>query len=262
MTTRYAHAAPFPLYLSVLMILVSRPALQDESANCGRTVVATPQGRIASPGYPLSYPPGSQCSYRIIPSDSRVCAALLRFEDLDLVCPGDALTVPSTGDRFCGVNPPESLVLPLPRQGLKMEFRSNERLAGTGFALRVTQLPDSCPDDGAAPCGGRFSEQEFRIEGPGARSGACLFLVTKSGDDICQLQMRYEEFSVGSPTGNGSCAVGGRQLLVAGRPRCGRKGKGDVESVDFLSRTLVLLYLGRNDVQNDRFVIDFYQQEC
>lgn len=109
MTTSCAHAAPSPLYLSVLMILVSRPALQDESANCGRTVVATPQGRIASPGYPLSYPPGSQCSYRIIPSGSRVCAALLRFEDLDLVCPGDALTVPSTGDRFCGVNPPESL---------------------------------------------------------------------------------------------------------------------------------------------------------
>ncbi|CAN7946255.1 unnamed protein product [Ixodes hexagonus] len=149
MKPRYYHIRT--LFASLWWLLAGVGA---RGTSCGKTLVRTEKARLTSPNYPLAYPPRIRCSYKVLPARPGVCAVLMSFEDLDIEgsppnCErGDVFRVPSTGDSFCGVTPPDSLVLPLPQDGLGLEFSSDMERAGVGFALRLAQIPNSCPTDG------------------------------------------------------------------------------------------------------------------
>lgn len=247
--------------MASLLPLVVGLALLTPTEPCGKTL--TRSGRLTSPGYPMSYPPNVRCSYTLRPQGPGVCAVELKFEELDVdghlpLCDaGDAVQLSSTGERFCGVEPPPPIVIPVSANGLRMEFYSNGQGSGTGFALQLTQIENSCPKKGSA-CGGTFAKERFRLEGPPAAGGACLYLLRKFHEAVCQVQVRFQRFSVGP---GGECDKGPR-LLVAGRSLCGSRGPDAVETFDFPTQTLAFLYQPGDKPQQDKFVLDIFQEKC
>ncbi|XP_077555509.1 uncharacterized protein LOC144169928 [Haemaphysalis longicornis] len=193
---------------------------------------------------------------------TEVCAVELKFEELDVdgqapKCDaGDAVFLPSTRERFCGVEPPPALVLPVSAGGLQMEFYSNGHGSGSGFALRLSQIENSCPKKGSS-CGGDFSKEQFRVEGPSTPGGACLYVVRKFDPAVCKLQVRFQRFSLGA---DGACSR--PRLLIAGRSLCGSRKADDVETFDFPSQTLAFLYQPGDKQQNDKFALDIFQETC
>ncbi|XP_077484976.1 procollagen C-endopeptidase enhancer 1-like [Amblyomma americanum] len=245
-----------PLLLSLAVGLASLAPAQP----CGKTL--TRSGRLTSPGYPMAYPPNVRCKYTLRPQGAGVCAVELKFEELDVdghaprCDAGDAVLLRSTGERFCGVEPPPPLVLPISAEGLQMEFYANGQTSGTGFALRLTQIENSCPKKGS-PCGGTFAKEHFRLEGPSAPGGACLYLLRKFDPTVCQVQVRFKRFSMGP---DGACDK--PRLLVAGRSLCGTRAPEDVETFDFMSQTLAFLYQPGDNPQGDKFVLEVFQEKC
>ncbi|KAL3189700.1 hypothetical protein MRX96_021165 [Rhipicephalus microplus] len=191
-----------------------------------------------------------------------VCAVELKFDDLDVDghmprCEaGDAVQLGSTGERFCGVEPPPPIVIPITTEGLRMEFYSNGHRSGTGFALQLTQIENSCPKKGSA-CGDTISQERSRLEGPPVAGGACLYLLRKFDEAVCQVQVRFQRFSVGR---NGACNQG--RLLIAGRSLCGSRNPNSIETFDFPSQTLAFLYQPGDRAEQDKFVLDIFQETC
>ncbi|KAH6948652.1 hypothetical protein HPB50_025647 [Hyalomma asiaticum] len=179
-TLRASMASLLPLVVSLVLLAPAEP--------CGKTL--TRSGRLTSPGYPMSYPPNVRCSYTLRPQGPGVCAIELKFDELDVdghmprCDAGDAVQLSSTGERFCGVEPPP-------------------------------------PIDSA--CGGTFSKERFRLEGPPSAGGACLYQLRKFDEAVCQVQVRFQRFSVGD---GGECNKG--RLLIAGRSLCGSRGPDSV----------------------------------
>ncbi|KAH9361223.1 hypothetical protein HPB48_001581 [Haemaphysalis longicornis] len=103
-----------------------------------------------------------------------------------------------------------------------MEFYSNGHGSGSGFALRLSQIENSCPKKGSS-CGGDFSKEQFRVEGPSTPGGACLYVVRKFDPAVCKLQVRFQRFSLGA---DGACSR--PRLLIAGRSLCGSRKADDV----------------------------------
>ncbi|KAH7983205.1 hypothetical protein HPB52_010169 [Rhipicephalus sanguineus] len=177
--------------MASLLPLAVGLALLAFAESCGKTL--TRSGRLTSPGYPMSYPPNVRCSYTLRPQGPDVCAVELKFDDLDVDghmprCEaGDAVQLSSMGERFCGVEPP--------------------------------------PPIGSA-CGGTISQERSRLEGPTAAGGACLYLLRKFDEAVCQVQVRFQRFSVGR---DGACNKG--RLLIAGRSLCGTRDPDSVGTV-------------------------------
>ncbi|XP_037510510.1 cubilin [Rhipicephalus sanguineus] len=246
--------------MASLLPLAVGLALLAFAESCGKTL--TRSGRLTSPGYPMSYPPNVRCSYTLRPQGPDVCAVELKFDDLDVDghmprCEaGDAVQLSSMGERFCGVEPPPPIVIPITAEGLRMEFYSNGQRSGTGFALQLTQIENSCPKKGSA-CGGTISQERSRLEGPTAAGGACLYLLRKFDEAVCQVQVRFQRFSVGR---DGACNKG--RLLIAGRSLCGTRDPDSVETFDFPSQTLAFLYQPGDKAQQDKFVLDIFQEKC
>lgn len=111
----------------------------SSAANCGG-VFSEETINIVSPGYPLGYPGGADCTYTIRRSDPSICQVQVNFHDSSLErsinCTKDRLQI--NGDRLCGdLHGVRTYGID---GDLKILFTSDLDKSGRGFNLTARQI--------------------------------------------------------------------------------------------------------------------------
>ncbi|XP_063875785.1 cubilin-like isoform X2 [Scylla paramamosain] len=219
---------------------------------------------LLSPGYPVRYPPSTECITTVLRSSPDVNSLVLELVDFELGttlgCSGDYLEV--GGERLCGLLTGQTRTVPFVGNSVTIKFHSEANLGvgGRGYRIRVSQSSTSIIPNG---CGSLVTTPTASLQSPNYPNSYppnidCRYVINKVSHDICQLQLKILDMDIENGVG-----CGRDYLQVAVQERlCGRRIPGEIRKYHFTNRQMSLLFHSDVFGSGRGFRIEIRQVSC
>ncbi|KAG8188774.1 hypothetical protein JTE90_012245 [Oedothorax gibbosus] len=220
---------------------------------------------LKSPGYPVQYPSGSLCSWRVARRSPGVCGLELTFQSFDLEpsddCAYDYLQV--DGTRVCGkIRDGSVRVFMFSENETTIRFVSDKQNTRSGFDIRVRQITTCNPDATGFSCSRTFDEKEFFLRSPDypanySDHSNCTYRILRSGERVCAIRLTFASFHVEE-----SVNCKSDYFAVDGKKFCGKLEDATTETFPFHGTEKLLSFFSDSSVSGPGFFAHVQQEDC